>query len=55
MMTGREIASLMRKHGVTIREIADRMGITLKRVREVRTNGLNCPHYVRDWTDAICG
>jgi hypothetical protein len=25
-----------RMHGVTIREIAQRMGITLKRVREVR-------------------
>jgi hypothetical protein len=34
-----DLAALMREHRVTIRQLADRMGITMKRVREVRATG----------------
>ena len=35
-MNANELKSLMRKHRVTIRELSQRMGITMKRIREVR-------------------
>lgn len=38
--SGREVRGLMRKHGVTVRDLAARMQITQKRVREVRAKGV---------------
>ena len=38
-MSGRDIARLMRKHGVSIRQLASISGITLKRIRELREKG----------------
>lgn len=54
-MTGREIASLMRRHRVTIRELKKRTGITLKRIRQIRDEGLNGREICRDWIQAITG
>lgn len=39
-LTGAEVRRLMRKNGLTIKGIAQRVGITQKRVREVRANGV---------------
>jgi hypothetical protein len=38
-MEGKELRRLMRKHRVTIRELAQRMQITQKRIRERREEG----------------
>ena len=54
-MTGQALIRLMRRHRVTIRTLAARLGISLVRVRQVRAAGLRDPHYVRDWTQAITG
>lgn len=48
------IQRLMRRHQVTIRDLAKRMNITLKRVREVRTHGVKGDCMCMDWTEAIC-
>jgi hypothetical protein len=55
VMTGKEITALMRKHKVTIAVLAKGMGITMKRVREVRAQGLADANTVRDWVQAITG
>lgn len=54
-LTGDRLKSLMRKHGVTISELAQRMGITQKQVRERREGGI--PTFVLriDYEQAICG
>lgn len=54
-MSGKGICRLMRANHITIRQLAEKMGITLKRVREVRAAGLTDPAYVRDWREAITG
>ena len=54
-LPGREIVRLMRRHHVTIRELSARMGITMKRIRQVRRDGLQHPAYIRDWVQAITG
>tara|TARA_R110000796_G_scaffold57672_1_gene132883 strand:+ start:1285 stop:1581 length:297 start_codon:yes stop_codon:yes gene_type:complete len=51
---GKEIFSTMRKHSVTMRQFKTRTGITLKRQREVRNNGLSYGA-ARDWIQAITG
>ena len=38
-LPGAMVVRLMRKHKVTIRALASRFNITMKRVREVRNNG----------------
>jgi hypothetical protein len=58
-LTGKQICRLMRKHHVTIKALSKRMGITMKRIRHVRTNGLtdspNPYHYSWNWIEAITG
>ena len=54
-MTGTELATLMRRHKVTIRELARRIQITQKRVRYRRETGLPDPELARDWIQAITG
>jgi hypothetical protein len=54
-ITGSDIVRLMRKHGKTIRGLAGAMGITHKRVRQVRAEGVIGEHFVRDWIEAISG
>lgn len=38
-LPGAMVRRLMRKHGVTIRELAYKFGLTMKRVRQVRNEG----------------
>lgn len=54
-LTGAEIVTLMRKQKVTIKAIAFRLGVTMKRVRKARLSGLQCALSVRDWIEAIAG
>jgi len=54
-LSGPEIMRLMRRHRTTIAELAATMGITRKRIREVRERGLDHPGLVRDWLQAITG
>ena len=54
-MSGDEIRSLMRRSHVTIRELAKRIGITMKRIRDVRATGLGDANAIRDWVEAITG
>ena len=54
-MTGTELATLMRRHKVTIRELARRIKITQKHVRYRREAGLIDPELARDWIQAITG
>jgi hypothetical protein len=53
-ISGREIASLMRRHRVTIRGLSARMQITQKRIRQVRRAGLS-GLAVLDWQEGITG
>ena len=54
-LPGPEIVKLMNRHHVTIRELSGRMQITMKRIREVRRDGLHDRHAIRDWIQAITG
>ena len=54
-MTDKQIRHLMQTNNVTIRSLAPRMDITIKRVRQVRKHGLTDPHFIRDWFEAITG
>lgn len=53
-LSGKELCRLMRVHGVTIRDLADRMGFTMKLIRERRTTGVK-GFAALDWTEAITG
>jgi len=57
-LTGPEIKSLMRKHNRTIKDLSKEMGITMKRIREVR-NSEGDPvfvgHTAIDWIQHITG
>ena len=52
---GREIARLMRRYRVTIRELSRRMQITQKRIRKIREIGLDNRNVIRDWIQGITG
>ena len=54
-LTGEELTRLMRRHHKTIAGLAFRMGITQKRIRQVRDKGLVDANVVRDWLEAIIG
>lgn len=54
-LSGSTIARLMRQRRVTIRALAARMNITIKRVRHVRTHGVGGEGFVQDWLEAIMG
>lgn len=54
-LPGRELVKLMRRYRVTIRELSARTGITMKRIRAVRHEGLADRHAIRDWVEAITG
>lgn len=53
--SGSAIRRMMRVHHITIRALAKRMNITLKRVREVREIGVTGTCMCLDWTEAISG
>jgi hypothetical protein len=52
-LSGEQVRSLMRKYRKTIRQLAESMDITQKRVRDVRDKGVEGNAYVRDWLEAI--
>ena len=54
ILTGHRICSLMRKHGVTMRAIKAQHGITLKRIRQVRAEGVS-GFMAEDWFRIIVG
>jgi hypothetical protein len=54
-LSGPVLCALMRRHGCTIRTLAQRLQIPMTRVRQVRQPGLTCPHTARDWVQAITG
>ncbi len=54
-ISGKQIKNLMRAHNKTIRGLAESMQITMKRVREVRSNGVEGRGLVCDWYEAITG
>ena len=54
-LTGPDVVRLMRKHRMTIAGLALRIGFTQKRVRQIRSAGLQDPHVIRDWLEAITG
>lgn len=51
--SGEDIRRLMRQNDVSIRELSERMQISLIRVREVRERGVTGNIYCRDWYEAI--
>ncbi len=53
MLTSAQVRYLMRTNKVTIRALAARMDITLKRVRHVREHGTESPAISQDWVEAI--
>lgn len=54
-LSGEEVTRLMRQFRVKIRDLSERTGITMKRIREVRTEGLADRNTIRDWIEAITG
>jgi transcriptional regulator with XRE-family HTH domain len=54
-LTGAELRKLMRRHRVTIRALASRLGTTQRRVRKVRADGVSGHAMTRDWLEAITG
>jgi hypothetical protein len=53
-LSGNSIVDLMRKHKKTIRQIAERNSITMKRVREVREKGVEV-FIAENWLFIITG
>jgi hypothetical protein len=54
-LSGRDIRTLMRRHRVTIRALAQRMDIPMTRVRSRRLHGIEEWNVLRDWVEAITG
>lgn len=54
-MNGGDLTKLMRSYGVTIKQLAERMDITMKRVREVRKHGTMSWNSKRDFVQAVTG
>ena len=53
--TGAVVCGLMRMFRRTIRDLSKDMGITMKRIREVRSEGLSDRMAIRDWIEGITG
>src|ERR1039457_2595156 len=53
MISASNIRRLMRVHHMTIRALAARMNITMKRVREVRARGVTGDCMCQDWLEGI--
>ena len=54
-LSGRDLRTLMRRHRVTIRMLAQRMDIPMTRIRACRTHGLTDWNVMRDWVEAMTG
>ena len=55
VLSGPEVRALMRHCRRTIRDTAKRAGITMKRVRQVRAEGVTGYLMVCDWIEIISG
>lgn len=53
-LTGNGVIRLMRKHRITMRDIKERHQVTLKRIREVRQNGVE-GFLAAEWIFMIAG
>ncbi len=54
-ISGKHVRHLMRINQATIRSLAAKMDITIKRVRHVRQHGTSNSYITRDWIEAIHG
>ncbi len=54
-LSGATLCRLMRRHHVTIRLLAQRLDISMKRVRFRRQEGIADRHGARDWIEALTG
>lgn len=54
-LSGKQVASMMRRCGKTIRSIAGEQGLTLKRVRHVRIHGVQDGLRVSEWIKFCTG
>jgi hypothetical protein len=54
-LSGPDLCTLMRRHRVTIRMLAQRMDIPMTRVRYRRRHGIAEWNVMRDWAQAITG
>lgn len=54
-LTGVTVERLMRANGKTIAAVAKDMGISQRRVREVRATGVQGAAHVMDWAEGITG
>ena len=52
-LSATDVRRLMRQNRKTIRGIATRWNLTLKRVREVRARGVQGEAFVRDWLEIL--
>ncbi|WP_454727765.1 MULTISPECIES: hypothetical protein [Cupriavidus] len=52
-LSGNAVTSLMRLNGQTIATLAQAMGVTQTRVRDVREQGVSGEGYVLDWLEAL--
>ena len=54
-LSAETVRRLMRQNRKTIRGIAQEWNLTMKRVRQVRTQGVSGEHYVMDWLEILTG
>jgi transcriptional regulator with XRE-family HTH domain len=54
-LSGPQVVRMMRENGLTIPQLAKRMGITQARVKKVREDGVTGEAFVRDWVEGITG
>lgn len=55
VFSGRELCQMMRRHKITIRELARRIGVAQHRIRFRRLAGFTCVSTAVDWKQAIIG
>jgi hypothetical protein len=54
-LSGYDLCTLMRRHRVTIRMLAQRLALPMTRVRYRRRHGIEEWNVIRDWVQAITG
>jgi hypothetical protein len=54
-LSGYDLCTLMRRHRVTIRMLAQRLDLPMTRVRYRRRHGIEEWNIIRDWVEAITG
>ena len=54
-LSGHDLCTLMRRHRVSIRLLAQRLDLPMTRVRYRRRHGIAEWNVIRDWVEAIMG